>query len=227
MISYNAAVTNELWLRGGGNGLKQEPEGWEMEAFPDLLKVGASRLGGQVGLSGGALRLLVHPYYDDRILTEKYRSALGRLLESNTDRSTPIVVMEEAAKTETMRRSLLTVVPVKKQNRVYIVPTWMGSPEPVEGWSGLIRIFKKAGVERCLVGGQYLRFGQYEVHGNREELDRQLRSRNLNLFKVCGCVGGALDELASAGFEVEISNIALPDRRRTPIKGQGRRNHES
>jgi hypothetical protein len=182
----------------------------------------------QVARTGGAIQILVHPFYYWEPGQKDYRENLEKIFSYVYDKSWPVVVMEEYGNVREFVEQLKERVPPGSPG-VYIVPTIEAYPEPAiigvddaaTKWSRLMEVLKEAGVTRVLIGGQRLKIAPEGVGEDlhQEVLQNQLAERGLNKqhWKIGGCVGTVATKLADAGIQVDISNLAKPFSRRNIV----------
>lgn len=171
--------------------------------------------------SKNLIRIFVHPYFEEpqkkmsrrEEKIEKMQGVIEKVLGSKSEKVPPIFVMEEEDRISRLKYLIQDII----ANKVYIIPTYSGSPEPKfkpkgalkekefflpakETWEKLIKKFKNLGVEKIIIGGMYLGVSN-SLYGKEKE-PRLLR-----------CVGDTINHL-SRDFEVEISNLTFPDSRK-------------
>ena len=161
----------------------------------------------QVMVSKGVVRVWVHPYYMgddfDYISTmEKTVSALDK------GQGVPNIFFMPSGTYFKRDMSRILSIAGNGEDKCYFVPTGLGNPEPelqgeneVGGWEVVREILTKAGVTRCLVGGEYAMLPEIK----KPDGD-----------KVSGCVNEAMNQL-SVSFHVELSNAAYPVNRSAAV----------
>jgi hypothetical protein len=214
--------------------------------FPNLLKLDAERerkLKEQVERSDGKVRVAVHPGFHHETpekgsLLYRVREGLKKVIRSEAENNLPLIVFVEGggaynALAADWKRQASKV----QRDRTYFVPTHKSDPRPMLGYSGVsrwsfigdekievdydwepvMRILTKAGVRRCLVGGEYLLVSEVLGDFNRadqSDLLSQVAEQNggkQDEYWV-GCVGEVAARLAQR-FTIESSNLSIPDGR--------------
>lgn len=183
--------------------------------------------------SKGAIRIVVHPYYDHYVNPdkpnpgrEKVVEGLKRMVRANfigsAEIKTPIFIFEEEGaikKTQENLQEALSGIPVEKiQHPVYFMPTFESSPEPTfyqdarqgrrqkDNVQTMIEFFASLGVKKIMLGGEFLMTPRHRLGEN----------------KAVGCVNG-LKEVLEKHFQIELSNMSYPATRKDSKDVDGRR----
>lgn len=127
--------------------------------------------------------ILVHPWFgepDQR--PETYRRELERVLLERKGRSN--IILMEMAQNYWYALSEERLLPITEKDRVFLVPTHLGLPEPAfTDWKGLAEFLKQMKGDKFFVGGQYYLWGN-------------------NTFG--GCLAGAVRELSERGIKGKV-----------------------
>lgn len=224
--------------------MAEEREKGKGQFFPNLLTLTAEQRLKATELIeryGGRVRIIVHPYFDElsgNVKFARYTEVLTRLFGSESKQSIPMIIFEEGGyKYRQTQGRVETMIPEANKEKIFFIPTFDCSPIPDISYSGTLKCWQKTEADRCavwnklmqamsglgikqvLVGGQQLKVykGNYDWDGGY--LKAQFESRGndcLNGFCLGNCVGTTAIRLAEK-FEVEISNIAFPERRSTVL----------
>jgi len=181
----------------------------------------------KVEQSRGLVRIFVHPYFveHEKEWNEESKKkllsidrALRILALTDSEKSPPVLCMEESGKMGELKQRLKTPdyqegFSGEVKNDVYIIPTAKSDPLPVfddsrrirsdyseqeeaENWKRLTLQLKKMGVKKVLVGGMFLDFFGPEKEGDTD---------------AWGCVGRTI-ELLEKDFKVQLSNLTYSER---------------
>lgn len=193
----------------GGEDTNPETKYFDIFALSDEEKKDLTE---RIRESDGIIRIFVHPYYalheihsqgqiDD---LERIDGALHKILGYKKDERPPVIVMEGYQTIE----ELYNLIKGFNQDDIYIAPTFCGTSQPYPGeeslqfpidkekissnWQEYIDLLTELGVEKILIGGQYL-----SVHSSQHmRTDDSRYSR---------CVGFAINILRK-NFNLRISN---------------------
>lgn len=140
--------------------------------------------------SDGKVVLLVHPLYDKRGLSGRYKKLLKKLAVAKA----PILVMQEEGKIQLAHASLHSHNP-------FYIETEVGDPEPTQGWEKLHAALRQAGATTILIGGMYANQRVYNEDRPRvEEYERAQFPHLISDPISGGCVGGTYAQIIRAGF---------------------------
>lgn len=192
-------------------------------------------LKGQTSKFHGLARVFIHPYFE---INHNPKSQLGnqvsvgleRILGRPNDATPPIVVFEEErmlvstvnrlrASTESSGHPVYLVVTNNVTPYPKIIPE-MSDTSSEGSWSYINQIMKELGVNRIMLGGEIFEIVSglatdrlQKFYNSRQRLGA--KNVNYNLF---GCMGEAVKAFSEGGFEIEISDFARPDSRKTLVK---------
>ena len=118
-------------------------------------------------------------------------------------------------------------------NKVYIIPSHWGNPEPdfsdnattdhyrevgtqeeLQNWLKLVSVFRGLGVKTVVIGGTTLEVVDeinIDIGAKAYKQQRINRGAKNVDYSLKGCAGGAAYYLSAAGFDVQISDKAFPD----------------
>ncbi len=192
--------------------------------------------------NGGTVYLLIHPYYDVRLLflrqpeldTPEKMSWFKEILDGN-DRivktpngSMPVFIMEENEEsTGAVSKLKEKIKTLGISKTIYLVETKRADSKPFElNWENFIKFFKKIGVKKCVVGGMFLKILNPSSPASNVFIDPEA-VRNLDdgvFFRYC--VGRAIAELQK-DFKIEVSKFTFPAGREEYQKFKDKRAKES
>ena len=157
----------------------------------------------------GIIRVFIHPYYRknnevlqiDEKQKQRYEKGLKLMFESISMEKPPVFIMEEKIAVPNFISEVIKIL----KDKVYLIKTHEDTAEPdiieqsgdyendvKKNWTELIEKLKSLGVKKIIIGG------------------REFIVDSFDNKKVTACVGNAINNL-SKDFEIEISNLVLPD----------------
>jgi len=173
-----------------------------------------NELAEDVKRSGGVVRILVHPYYslgdirpnDHLQMQDKIDSILQKILSKDKDHCPPIIFMEGYLAIDYLYQFIRRF----NTDDVYIAPTFSDSSQPYphndstqkptgkvfnsDNWQEFIQLLQSFGVEKVIIGGQYLMIPQRPGHKPES-------------IRYGQCLGRAINNLRTE-FEVQLSNAS-------------------
>lgn len=185
----------------------------------DLSEVEKQNLIDLIKRNDGLVRLFVHPYYAldeihcQEIIDDQRRidGMIQKILVQGKENRPPVIIMEGYNSIEELYNYLKGF----NEDDVYIAPTYFGTSQPYPNagslktssdkvedcpnWQQFIELLQGLGVQRILIGGQYLSvLGMQHVRRDAIRYGR--------------CLGHAINNLRSE-FEIKLSNASTITRK--------------